>query len=551
MQIFTADDGSLYTKTPTATSLTTRSAPAGCTAQTSVRPAFTKYRRTTIIAGRYNSMVTYRDDLDTFFKTGITPPATAPVLVASGGGGVIDGDIIGYVTYVHKSGTAVILESAPSPASAVITASTATTISWTSIVGTSTDTRVTHVRLYRQDNDLAPRLVVELTLGTVSYTDTTPQLSLGAEMQIDGGVPPYCRYVATYKHRVYYAGDINFPDRVWFSNAEDPENVDALSFFKTTSGEAVTGLGVSADSLIIFTPNTTDILRDFGEDDLSIRQGSPSIGCISHWSIVNIHDRLWFASQSGIYLYDGTFRFITADNRSFWKDDYAAHRAEYESCFAADDRPESCYILSIPFSDHTFRWVGYYLPFDPDVGGGGESQPWWFFDYRTRVDKALGLLTYGGIRFRLYVGSDDGRLRQEDVDSDASDDSDSYNKALTIQTKLYLFDDPGGDSEEGKSLERLWSYVESESNAWTLKIYGGDESAGSQLVHNWKDDVAASALTTGGHTYVSKTVHPHVPEQVSGRGFIFQYTATSPVLMIWRGLGGNWTLGPAFRGQST
>lgn len=550
MQIFTADDGTLYTKAPSGTTLTGRTVPTGCTAHGNV-PSFAKFRRTTVIAGRYNRMVSYRDDLDTFYAIGITPPAVAPTLASGGGTGVIDGDIIGYYTFVQKAAGVFIMESAPGPASTTITVDKVGTINW-SAIATTAETRVTHVRLYRSDAGFTARQVAEFAIGTSTYTDTSSFLSLGQELELDGGVPPYTLYNCTYKGRVYYAGDPDHPDYVWLSNPEDPENVDPENFFRTASGEAVTGLGTQGDSLLIFTANTVDQHREFSTGDFAKRQISSSIGCINHRSIVQIHDRLWFASQAGVYVYDGAFRYVTADLKTFWKTEYSTNRAEYEDCFAADDRPENCYILSIPFADHTFRWVAYYLPFEPEVGGG-DSQPWWYFDQRTRVDKALGLLTYHtGIRFRLYVGSDDGYLRREDVDTDPSDDSDAFNKAMTIQTKLYLFDDPGGDSEEGKSLARLWSYVESENNAWTVKAYGGDESAADQLTHNWKDDVAASALTSGGHTYVAKTVHWHVPEQVVGRGFLFKYTATSPNQLYWRGFGGNWEeVGAAFRGQAT
>lgn len=550
MQIFTADDGTLYTKTPTGAALTSRTVPSGLT-NVNKKPSFAKYRRTVVISGKWTRGLVYRDDLDKFFVLGIAPPSTKPTLVAAGTGDQV-GPFIGFYTFVHKDGATVVAESGPSPASTTVTATSASQIAWSGILATSPDTRVTHIRLYRSDGGNDPRQVVELAIGTTTYTDTVHTLNLGVVMKDAGGVPPYTAYNCTYNKRIFYAGDPTYPDRIWYSESEDPENVDSLNFFKTTSGEAVTGLGTANNQLVICTANTTDVLQEFQSGDFALLNKSNSIGCISHFSMVNIHDRLWFASQAGVYVYDGSFKYVTADLRAFWKSDYAAHPTEYEQCFAADDRPEYCYILSIPFTSPpiggtgTFRWVAYYLPFEPSVGGG-EAQPWWFFDKRTRMDKSLGLLTYGNVRFRLYVGSADGYLRQEDVDSDSSDDSDTFLKALTITTKHFLMDEPGGDSESGKNLIDFWSYVESESNAWKVSVYGGDESATGQLNPNWKDDVAASAQAT----QVEKTVHPHVPEQVSGRGFSWKYTANSPVSMKWRGFGGNWSLGPSFRGKNS
>lgn len=551
MQIFTADDGTLYTKTPAGVILTPRTVPTGCVAKGN-KPSFFKYRRMTGIVGRYDRMVVYFDQFDEFDKGGIAGPVAAPVLASGGGTGTIDGDIIGHYTYVHKNGTTVLLESPPSPPSTTITVSRVGTINWSSIAATSPDARVTHIRLYRADAGNDSRMVTEFALGTTTYSDTTAYLSLGGVLQEDGGLPPYTLYAIIYKDRAYYAGDPTYPDRVWFSVKEQPELVDAENFFRTASGEAVTGLGVQGDTLVVFTPNTMDVVKEFATDDFARRQVSPSIGCISHHSIVNINDRLWFASSGGIYVWDGSLRNMTYENRTLWRNDYADNPTVYERCFAVDDTDEHCYLLSLPFSDHTFRWVGYYLPCEPALGGN-EGQPWWFFDYRTRLDKALGRLTYAANqqRYKTYCGSDDGYLREENVVSDGGDDSDSYAKALLIETKAYLMNEPGGDSEEGKTLVRFWSYVQAESAAWTVKVYGGDESAGDQVAEQWKDDVAASALTSGGHDYVAKTVHPHVPEQVSGRAFIWRYVATSPKHLKWRGLGGYWTLGPAFRGRAT
>lgn len=543
MQIFTSTDGTLYTKIPTATLLTGRTVPTEVTPVAN-KPSFSKYRRTTIISGRFDRGVTYRDDIDDFFQTGILAPAAAPVLAFSGGG-TINNPQIGYYTFVHKSGTTLILESGPSPASTTVTPVNSLQMDWSAIAATSPDDRVTHVRLYRADGSNSARYVTELTLGTTVYTDSSTNLALGAQLTTAGGVPPYTLYNCTYKKRMYYAGDPDYPNRVWYSEQENPESVDALNFFVTTSGEAITGLGALGDTLAIFTINTTDVLQEHATDDFTIRMASPSIGCISHWSIVNIHDRLWFASQAGIYVYDGGFKYVSHDLRTFWKTEYAANTSAYEDCFAADDIPEYCYILSIPKAASTFRWVGYYLPFEPGVGGG-EPQPWWFFDTKTRIDTALGLLTYGDRRYRLYDGAEDGYLRQEDVDADSDDDDDLGLKTCEITTKHYLMDEPGGDIEEGKSLVRMWSYMESESTAWSLQVYGGDESA-TDGAAAWSESLAASLKTQGSSTWVAKTVHVHIPDKASGRGFSFTYSAVSAVGLTWRGLGGHYQLGPATR----
>jgi hypothetical protein len=213
--------------------------------------------------------------------------------------------------------------------------------------------------------------------------------------------------------------------------------------------------------------------------------------------------------------------------------------------FSATGQPTKIYIYS-------------YQDSDPAVGGSGVA-PYHSFDTQTRSTGYVAALTEQDGSKRVYFGpgGSDNYVRYFDQD-DPDDDGDAGLKTLTIRTKTYLFDDPGGDRQEGKTLVQLWSYLRAESNAWTVYAYGGDDSAEDQATANWSEAVAASAssyqINGTGTTYtaVAKDVHFHIPTKTSGRGFAFKYVVASPQKTVrWRGFGGVWTKGVATRGYAS
>lgn len=556
MQIVVAG-GVLYTKLPEATVLTSRTTPAGVTLK-APRPCFTQLRRATIINGRYSPAVTYRDDLDTFYKTGLTTPTVGPILNNTGASaGKLTGQSIGYYTWVQMAGTVRIAESGPSAASGegVPLTSTKAKRLWT-LPTTAPDARVTHKAIYVSWNGAAPRHVQDVALATASVTEDTPALNLGRLMEEDGTIPPYGVFNETNHQRVWYAGIPEHPDRIYFSNFGDAEAVGEDNYLLTTSGQAVTGIKKLGETTVVFTANTTDVIYGNTPSTFAILPRDPTIGCISHHGIINMFNRLWFPSQDGMRTYNGGFTYVMESLRDFWRDDYKANPSAYENCFAGVDFDFHCYLLTLDKAT-TFRYAGYYLPYEPAVGGG-ENQPWWFIDKRSRKDTAMGRLTYitGTARTKLITGSGDGFLREEGVMTNRDDDGDVLLKALIIQPKHYMFNDPGGFGDGGKNLVKLHSYVESEETPWALKVYGGDESAINSMAEQWGKTVPASLKTEDDagvtKTYTAVTVHNHNGvEKASGRGFTFVYTASEPKNFYWRGLGGTWTLGSVSRPRSS
>ncbi len=535
--IFLTDANKFYKRNPGSTTFTEIALPSGVAAVSpAVRPSFALYKKRVYINGQFDSNLLWTE-LGTLVEAGIEATLTAPAAAIGISSGIVATNVRYKYTMAQINGSTIIHESDPSSASVAIPSLVNQSTVVSGLPTTHTNARVTHKRLYRSDNGGAYRLVSNIVLASSTYNDTNPTLSLGAIIPSNHGVPPYTKYVEVYHDRVWYAGDPSNPQRAYYSELGEGEAVGALSYIDTRDGEPITGLKRAGDELIVFCAQTMYSIQGYTESDFKMRKISPSVGCISHHSIVNINEVLWFAAEIGVYVYDGSLRFMMEDLRDYWRDDYSSNVTTYQDCCAMDDRYYNGYCLLIPKSS-AFYYFGHYLP----VLRG--EQPYWVFDTRTRQDKSIGILTpsAGAYRFDQYVGSSDGHLRQMNT-SNTNDDSDSGAKQLIIQTGALLMGEPGGDKTTGgKSFDELWTYVESESNAWTLYALGGDEDVVNHMTPNnttinWKDDVAASALTQGGFVYTKDSVHYHKPDKVAGRAFCLKIIASSPSGMKYRGFG--------------
>jgi hypothetical protein len=455
---------------------------------TMIRPTFLQYRRRVYILGKFNPQMMVTEAL-TKHQMGIEPPTQAPVLAASGTG--ITGTCFGYTTFLHKLPNGVVVhESNPSPVSNTI-ALTNQGRAWSNIQTTSPNARVTHVRGYVSVNGASSRVAWERTVGVSTVTEATATLALGEQLSIARGVPPYAVFGELYHDRIWYVDGAD-RTKIWYSELEEPESVSPLNFFTTWDGDFVTGIKKTGDVLVIFTRGSAYALTGWDATDFTFRKISPSVGCISHHSIVDINGKLWFASQDGVFMYNGQFHNMMKDMTTYWRDAYLSNTAVYENSIAADDKFWHTYKLLIPEGGPVRYYVGHYRGVEPELEGD-MGQPDWVFDIRDRNDYTMGFIRSGNSRRdEFYTGSCDGYVRKENVEADNDDDGDTYQKAALVRFKHFLMDDAGGDITEGKRFDRLWTYVQSENGAWTLKMYGGDEWAGDGPNPQWLDSVDAS-----------------------------------------------------------
>lgn len=134
-----------------------------------------------------------RIESSTVYEWGIAAPGSAPT-VAVGSGTGLTGSYKAKITYCRKVGSVVVSESNPSSASGSQSlANQALRVTWIA----STDSQVTHVRVYRtlaggdlyyHDQDVA--------IGVTTVDTTTADASLGDEVETDHDRPPLGQFVS-------------------------------------------------------------------------------------------------------------------------------------------------------------------------------------------------------------------------------------------------------------------------------------------------------------------------------------------------------------------
>lgn len=561
MRIFVDTTGKIW-KLPTNTTVPVQvSLPAGVTAVPGRIPVGVKYKTGFYLAGPWSKPLIITQDVKVRTLGIEPPPAAVTIAAGTASGGINTAACFVYITFAERLANGrFVADSNPNSISNVLNNLTNASITVTGIPTTCPNARVNWVRIWRSDGGAIPKLAGQVPLGVSSFTDTLSTVSLATreplptdtdgDLTLERGVPPQAKYLEIYHERMWSAGGPQ-PHRLYYSKLFEPEAVGALNFIETKDGEAITGLKRAGDVLIVFTKRSSYLIQGWSAADFRMQKIHPSIGCISHYSIVNINERLWFVSEQGVYLYDGGFRFLMDDIRVEWRTRLVANPNNFDLAYAQDDREWHVYRVLIPYSSGAHYYVANYEAFDPSIGSSEmRAQPRWTFDSRTRYDRCQGLLSDPGTgRQKLYTGSDDGFIRAENVYTNSNDDSDSAGKLVELRTKHYTFDDPGGDAEEGRSLTRVWSYVKAEDSAWTFRPLGGDEEVStSEWTAGWSDAVAASAV--GGKVAKTRHFHP-IPEKVHGHGFTFVYKATSPLNWSFRGLGGITGPGTSFRAPTT
>ena len=224
-------------------------------------------QRTTLVAQRpLNAAVTYlflADESgmqkvslvdDTVSPWGIAAPTATPALAAGAGPG-LSGTYSVSFTYVRKEGTAVAHESNPSPTSADITV-TNTVIAVSNLVDSS-DTQVTHKRIYRTVNGGSTRLFeAEIAQGLTTANLSLADTALGVAVETDNAVPPVTHWAVRHQEHVFLL-DTAHPSYLWWSKRYRPESVPGTNFID---------MGTIADPLVcvvslvgllgVFTPTT-------------------------------------------------------------------------------------------------------------------------------------------------------------------------------------------------------------------------------------------------------------------------------------------------------
>jgi len=151
---------------------------------------------------------------------------------------------------------------------------------------------------------------------TTTYHDTATDadLDLADLAPDDNGVPPICKYVASFANRMWYANLSDNPSRIMFSaitESEASSNVtgtqpshgaagaeivpsDFWIDVNDDDGDEITGLGVTLDSMIIFKEKS--IWRIVGSDpsNFELQKANTDMGCIAPRTIAKVETLLYF-----------------------------------------------------------------------------------------------------------------------------------------------------------------------------------------------------------------------------------------------------------------
>lgn len=425
-------------------------------------------------------------------------------------------------------------------------------------------TRVTHLELWVGVADTLPRLSVRRQIGVTSVTENIATLALGEILGDPLERFPPCSMSAIYHDRQVTAGDERNKDTVYLSVPFFPERFSGLSF-KVRDGEPVTALFTNRDALIICTAESAYVFQGYTEDDFNLAKHDAGLGATSHHMVTDVYGDKWILNKLGIWVFNDAFHNISLDRLTEHHERYLENPDEYEAGFLAVNPMDRTVKVNVT----TDPWVAFY----PDVTqemAGGFSQPKWGNDDFTYTEEAYIKNPGTGVG-RMYYGASDspnpGEYSIHADDPESASASIPNSGECRVIHKLYSFGDPGGDTEEGKTLTRLWVYIMSEKTEWTLKVYGGDHiivppeavELDDNLEGAIRDTPDLLAETPASLTFedtpsgpdtirrywTPKTVHHLVLERAVGRGITIEVRLGTGT--VYSGLGGIYGPGLARR----
>jgi len=241
----------------------------------------------------------------TVSKWGISAPSVAPTL-AIGAAGSLTGDYYFKYTYVRKSGSILVHESNPSPASLVI-AATSDKIDVTCTA--SSDSQVTHIRIYRTLANPSGGATGEYyydqeITGTTATSEDVDTL-LGTLIEQNNDVVPSsidCIGGPGQYNRLFIGVD----NKLHFSKALKPESFPALYYVEVgTPYDQLLSLQDWGGSLFMFTKETIYALQGTAPDNFYPNRTLVSRGLFSKKAIVKTEKGILYLSNDGIYLFNG------------------------------------------------------------------------------------------------------------------------------------------------------------------------------------------------------------------------------------------------------
>lgn len=182
------------------------------------------------------------------------------------------------------------------------------------------DTTSIKLEIYRtKDNEDVHYKVGEVTNGTTVYSDVAADSAIDTGLllytdadDLDYDQPPKCKFVVQLNGAAYYLniedslGDV-YPYRLVQAS---PDQIYAANEGNTCDfDEEITGAGVAGQYVIVFTRNRTyrleGIYDSTGAGGINKVEISRTSGCVSHKSVTQVLEGIYYAATDGFYFTDG------------------------------------------------------------------------------------------------------------------------------------------------------------------------------------------------------------------------------------------------------
>ncbi|MBR9701025.1 hypothetical protein GOV11_04125 [Candidatus Woesearchaeota archaeon] len=148
---------------------------------------------------------------------------------------------------------------------------------------------------------------------TQVYNDDIVDASLGAqfiEPLTDRSTPPKGKYISSFSNQTIIAGNIEFPNTVFFADVDGPEFFPAGSNnfrVDTILGDIITGISPTVQDFAIFKQKSIHIMSgDIANVNLRVSLLTGDIGCIAHATIKEARGLLGFLSDRGPFFMQGS-----------------------------------------------------------------------------------------------------------------------------------------------------------------------------------------------------------------------------------------------------
>lgn len=294
------------------------------------------------------------------------------------------------------------------------------------------DTAVLELEIYRTtDNGRVFFLVASVVNGTASYTDTTTDLALQDKEThyTTGGIPendppPISKFIHITERGIGLYGHVldgtdesknMFKQSIPYA----PDKVPGI--FNAELDEELTGISSYHGIPLLFSREHVyrgeGLFSETGQGGMVPRKIADSVGCISHNSIIQTPDGVFFAGVAGFYWTDGySVRKISDGFNQTYQNAYGGNVADISCAFDEVERQVYWNFPETSYSDGLFV---YHLRFqirdastfttwggmtDPSVSLPNVYPPA-FPDTVTRNFRAKCLLNFNG---RIYRGDDRG-----------------------------------------------------------------------------------------------------------------------------------------------